>query len=282
MNWIGYWFMFPVSVGIAMLATATGTSGATYFSPVFILLLGLDPRVAIGTAIITQVFGIGSGVTAYVRRKLIDYRLATQLLIVAVPLAALGAYFAGQVSSVILKSIFGVGLLAIGAMFLRKPTPIQVAIHADTRAQRKLVASDGQEFRYTAPNQAEAMALSSASGLCMGLIGSGQGELYAYFLLRRSRIPSQVAAATSAFVVALTALTASLGYAVHFVRSGGDVLTQVQSLVVYTVPGVIIGGQLGPLLAARLDTHKVERLLAIIFIAVGIITLWTALAPRLL
>ena len=281
-----YWFMFPIALAVATLANATGIEGATFFSPIFILALRLDPRIAIGTALITEVFGFGSGVAAYIRRKLIDYQLAIQLLVVTVPLAAVGAYFAGQVPSAILKAIFGLGLLVIGVVFLRSPAAAETdrldgGIRADyppAKAERRIVAADGQEICYTVCNRAEGRAVCGVGGLFMGLIGSGQGELNGFFLLRRCRVPSKVAVATSAFVVAITALTASLGYAVSFLNSGAGVLNQVLGLVIYTVPGVIIGGQLGPALATRLDSYKMERLLAVIFILIGIITVWTTLS----
>jgi len=41
--------------------------------------------VAIGASLITEVFGFGSGLYAYARRRLIDYRLAGTLLVVAIP-----------------------------------------------------------------------------------------------------------------------------------------------------------------------------------------------------
>ncbi|MBI5291394.1 MAG: sulfite exporter TauE/SafE family protein [Chloroflexi bacterium] len=289
MNWTAYWFMFPVALGIAILANATGIEGATFFSPVFILILRLDPRIAIGTALITEVFGFGSGVSAYVRRKLIDYRLAGQLLLVTVPLALAGAYFARLAPPVVLKSVFGVGLLIIGINFLRAPSPQAVraldqSIRADFpqgKAERRLQAADGQEYSYTVCNSTEGGIICGVGGLFMGLIGSGQGELNGYFLLRRCRVPSKVAVATGALVVAATALAASLGYFITFVRTGGDVLAQVLSLVIYTVPGVILGGQFGPALAARLDAHKTERMLAILFLLIGVVTLWTTLTQIL-
>jgi len=52
--------------------------------------------------------------------------------------------------------------------------------------------------------------------------------------------------ASSVFVVAVTALVASTGYFIKFVQTGGDTLNTVLSLVVFTVAGVIIGGELGP------------------------------------
>ena len=41
----------------------------------------------------------------------------------------------------------------------------------------------------------------------------------------------------------------------------------------FTVPGVIIGGQLGPLVSSRMLQHTLERMLAILFILVAILTL---------
>lgn len=289
MDFTTYWFMFPIALVIATLANATGIEGATFFSPIFILALRLDPRIAIGTALITEVFGFGSGVAAFVRRKLIDYRLAVQLLMVTVPLSIVGAYLSGQIASDILKGIFGLGLLIIGVTFWRSPAVAETLrldqqISQDyppAKAERSLIAADGQEICYTVCNRNEGQAIAGLGGLFMGLIGSGQGELNGYFLLRRCRVPSKVAIATGAFVVAITALTASIGHFVNFAREGSAVLNQVLSLVVYTIPGVVIGGQLGPIVAARLDTHKTERLLAVLFLIIGGITLWTLLSKLL-
>ncbi len=272
-----YWYMFPVALLIATLANATGIEGATFFSPIFILALRLDPRIAIGTAIITQVFGFGSSVLSYAQRRWIDYQLARELLMVTVPLALLGVYFAGNIPTIALKAIFGLGLLAIGAVFLFVPVPsrLQETNVPSDKAERRLVTAQGEEICYTVCNRAEGLLMSGVGGVFMGLIGSGQGELNGYFLLRRCQVPSRIAIATSVFVIAITGLAASSGYLLTFVRTGGDVLTQVLNLALYTVPGVVIGGQLAPLVSARLDKQKMERLLAIIFIFIGGLTLWT-------
>lgn len=59
-----YGFMFPVAILIATTAMASGVEGGTFFAPVFILALRLSPEVAIGTALITEVFGFVSGLYA--------------------------------------------------------------------------------------------------------------------------------------------------------------------------------------------------------------------------
>ena len=94
-----YWFMLPVAVLFATTAMASGVEGATFFTPMFILALGLPAEIAIGTGLLTEVFGFASGLTAYARRGLIDYRLGLSLLVVTIPMALLGTWVAGLVAA---------------------------------------------------------------------------------------------------------------------------------------------------------------------------------------
>ena len=55
-----YWFMLPVAILVATTAMASGVEGATFFTPIFLLGLGLPIEVAIGTGLITEVFGFAS------------------------------------------------------------------------------------------------------------------------------------------------------------------------------------------------------------------------------
>ena len=61
------------------------------------------------------------------------------------------------------------------------------------------------------------------------------------------------------------------------VAVGADttILTQVASIVLFTIPGVIVGGQIGPLVQAKVDSDKIQLGIAILFIAVGVFILTT-------
>lgn len=83
---LAYWYMLPVSIVFASIATTIGVGGATFFSPLFMLVLKLRPEVAIGTALITEVFGFSSGVLGYGYKRLIDYKLAVKVLIGTIPI----------------------------------------------------------------------------------------------------------------------------------------------------------------------------------------------------
>lgn len=102
------------------------------------------------------------------------------------------------------------------------------------KAETSLTTADGEEIRYTVCNRTEGRLIAGIGGLFVGLISIGLGELNGYFLLQRCRVPSKVSVATSVFVVALTALSASAGHFVRFAQSGGEVLTTALSIVIFT------------------------------------------------
>ena len=272
-----FWFMLPVAILFATTAMASGVEGATFFTPTFILALGLPAEIAIGTGLITEVFGFASGLTAYVRRRLIDYRLGGALLVVTIPMALLGTWVAGQIAAEILKGILGVGLFVVAASFLRAPEPKDIdrlddAIedeYGGDKAETCLVTREGERICYTVCNRTEGRALAGVGALFLGMISTGLGELNGYFLLRRCRVPSRVAVGTSVFVVAVTVLLASTGHFIKFTQAGGETLGTVLSLVFFTIPGVIVGGQLGPFVADRISQRTLERGLAVLFILVA-------------
>ena len=276
-----YWFMFPIAVLIATIAMASGVGGATFFSPLFILALGLPPEVAIGTGLITEVFGFASGVFAYARKRLIDYRLGLALLMATIPMALLGTWVAGWIDPDILKVVLGVGLFAVALSFLRAPEHKDVkrmdaAIEEEyggEKAETCLLTAEGEEIHYTVCNRTEGRLIAGVGGLFVGMISTGLGELNGYFLMQRCRVPSKVSVATSVFVVAITALVASGGHMVRFVHSGGDTINTVLSIVLFTVPGVILGAQLGSRVASRIPQRALERGLGVLFILVAALTL---------
>ncbi len=273
--------MLPISIAIATIAMTSGVEGATFFTPLFILVLGLPPEIAIGTGLITEVFGFGSGLYAYARKRLIDYKLSFALLMVTIPMAILGTWVAVYISPDILKTILGMGLLGLAITFLKTPAQQEV-VQMDREIEKKydeekaetcVVTKEGEKICYTVCNRGEGMAISGLGGLFIGMISTGLGELNGYFLLQRCKVPSKVAVATSVFVVALTALIASTGHFIGFLETGGETLKTVMNLVIFTVPGVIIGGQIGPLIASRISQHTLERGLGVLFVIVAVLML---------
>ena len=60
-------------------------------------------------------------------------------------------------------------------------------------------------------------------------------------------------------------------------REGGDELSTIGNIVVFTIPGVLLGAQLGPEVVRRGDEQTLIRGLGVLFLGVAAITLAEAL-----
>ena len=279
-----FWFMFPIAIAVATIAMSTGIGGAIFFSPIFLLVLGLDPAVAIGTALITELFGFTSGMVAYVRQRLVDYKMGLQVLMFAVPAAIFGASVAEHVPDDILKAIFGVGILFVGsqifvAWYGERREEMGQKIEAEQLslsggyAQHVVTDRSGREFRYNVFNKPVAAVYSSIGGAFLGMISVGLAELMEYQMVAKCRIPPPVAVATSIFMVVITVAAASVGHVVSFVAQGPAVMEQVLSIAMFTAPGVVIGGQLGPYVQKVAPPELMKVVISGVFGVVGVFML---------
>src|SRR6056297_2799954 len=271
-----FWYLLLISIVIATIAMSSGVGGAVFFSPLFILALKLDPKMAVGAALITELFGFSSGLIAYIRARLIDFSLVGQLLVFSVPAAIVGSYYADAIPSIVLKAIFAVGLVVIGFQLYntwrkeeRAKRELEHIEEFKDDYESTLTDSTGQTYKYTVCNKNMGRSFAAIGGAFIGMISVGLAELQEYHLVARCKVPTPVAVATSIFVVVITVLVASAGHFYEFAVAGGEVLDQVMSVVLFTVPGVVIGGQLGPKLQKNLPEDKMKVGISILFVILG-------------
>ena len=239
-----------------------------------------NPRVAIGAALVTEVFGFGSGVAAHARARTVDWKVAQMLATVSIPTAIVGSLVAGYIPAEVLKLLLGFGLLFIALTFVRHDDKHSaekaIAAGIDVVApsvQRLIVTRDGERITYELCRRHEGRWFAAVGGAFVGLISTGLGELNSYALVMRCRIPTRVTVATSVVVVAVTALAASVTHLAGFVQEGTSAMNTVLAIVTFTVPGVIFGGQLGPQLSRRVPERALIRFLGWLFVVVGVLTL---------
>lgn len=276
-----YWYLFPISILIATLAMSSGIGGAVFFSPIFILLLKLDPSVAIGAALTTEFFGFSSGIFAYLKKRLVDFKLGFNLLLFSLPAAIIGVIYSDALPPVVIKSIFAVGLIFIGSQLfssLKKEEKQKMDEEIDTEFNENyescLIDATGKQYKYTICNKNMGRVFASVGGAFVGMISVGLAELQDYHLIARCRVPTPIAVATSVFVVVITVFIASIGHFYDFIfKSDPVVLPQVLSVILFSIPGVIIGGQLGPMLQTRLNPDLLKMGVSILFVLVGLFML---------
>lgn len=286
-DWTQYWFMFPVAVCVASAAMLSGIGGAALFAPIFLIVFPvLGPEyplagtaAAIGAALLTGTFGALSGFTTYCCRKLIHFPSAFPFILVSVPLAISGALLLASLKEheAFLKGAYALLMLVLAPVIFRHratrttaPDPAQEPPVAAGRKPISLTDAKGNTWAFLKPRQgADGAAMTGVGGFLTGLLGVGIGEVIMPQLVKRNRLPVPTAAAISVFVVIVTLASASFTQISALVAAGG--LKAVPwNLVCYTIPGVIIGGQIGPRLQGKVAQRTMERTIATLFAIIGL------------
>ena len=284
MDFTLYWFMFPVSIVVATCAMLSGIGGAALFTPIFVLLFPiLGPEymlgstiAAIATALLTQTFGFLSGFVGYYRRRLIDYALAWRISRLAVPVAIIGALVASALHESVLLASYSI-LITVLAVSILRGSADREKKRSDRPVtdNRSITDSRGKTYEYRVPELGTASStLTSTGAFLTGMVSVGIGEVTVSQLTRKD-VPIAVAAATSVLVVIVTVLFASSTHFVQLIQADGWKVVP-WHLICYTVPGVLIGGQIGPRLQGLVSQQTMRCSISILFILIAIAMLGVA------
>jgi uncharacterized membrane protein YfcA len=284
MDFTLYWFMFPASILVSTIAAISGIGGAALFMPIFLLIfpaLGPEyplstPVEAIAVALLTQLFGFGSGFVGYFRRGLIDFGLTVKFLWFSIPAAVLGALVSQLVSATHIRLTYGLMMAAMSFLIFSR---IGTRSNSETddmqgsgKALRTRTDVRGVTYRYRLYKAKPGP--TSIGGFLTGMLSTGIGEVVMPQLINQGRIPVPVAAASSLVVLILTVVSASFVHVTTLVSQGG--LAAIPwHLVIYTIPGVVIGGQLGPRLQGRVRDVVMKRAIGVVFAIIAFAMLWT-------
>ena len=243
--------LLPIGVLIAVGYTSTGISGANFWVPVFALWLRLEPAIAFWLALVAMLFGSSSGLWRHRVQRTIDGGIAGRLLLISVPAALAGALLAPRLPVELLGLGFGGFALVCGGALLW-----------ESRAEAPEARTEGLPW-----------GASALGGLLTGLISVGIGALVGPKMLRNERLWHHARAAGTTLVVAfLTSLAAVLA------RIDGELLRQLRmgwprilGVLVVVVPAVVLGGQLGPVIARRAAGASMRRFAALLLVAAGVL-----------
>ncbi len=289
MDWTVYWFMLPVCIVIASVAMFSGISGAALLTPTFLIgfpLLGV-PRLttvaAIGTALLLETSGFGTGLYRYLSMRLVDVTTARSFIAFTLPVGALGAIAARWAPVQGLRLGYGALMLGLAWILLTAhagkaaadPAPAVVRESdrshppCDSGEPRELRAASGRVYRYCAHGLALQRLISSAGAFLAGLISTGVGEATLPGLVRRSLFPVPVAAATCTVIVAGTVAGAATTHVVQLYLGGG--LRAIPwNLIVWAVPGAVLGAFIGTRLQGRVSEQASRLFFSFLFAAIGV------------
>ena len=257
-----YWFLLPVGIAIGALVMSAGVSGATLWVPVYLLWLKLDAPVAFWLGLFTMLFGFGSGVIRNLRDRTFDGVLVRRYLLITIPAALVGGWASGSVNQQLIVALFGVFLI----------------LYAIVIAGRTLgMRGDGDRHDHIP------ISIALVGGALTGLISIGIGIMAMPSVLRHrsSRSPA-TAIGSLVMIIFFTSLAATIGrMRPSLISALRHNSSQMIAISIWAVPGVVVGGQVGPRLAQMLPSERHTRLyFSAVLLVVGMLTLARAAAIR--
>lgn len=241
------WLVLPTGVVIASLSSTVGIGGGILWMPFLMIVLKISPATAVITSLMIQTIGMGSGTFAFWRKRRIDVRLALMLLAFTVPGIALGAWLTSRISPPRIQLILGLLTLFTALVFVSLNQR-----YGDSGAERVNLKAAG---RYSWA--VSIMALAS------GMLSVSIGEWIVPLMRHKLSLRMGVAVATS---IATIFGTCVVGAALHLsMGARADV-----PVLMWAIPGVIIGGQIGPWIVERINDRVLKEIFIFLLTLIGI------------
>lgn len=232
----GDWTALPTGFIIATLATLVGFGGGILWMPYLLLVAHLDPTQAVVTSLVIQVGGMGSGSVAVIAAEKADLRLSFFLSVCAFVGVPIGVWLCGLISADSIVFLLGILSLAMALVFVYTQDDL------DNSVVKRV------SLRQTAPY----LWLATVFSVLTGLLSMGVGDFLVPILRNRLRLSMESAMAACLVVMAMNAALAAI---LHLMK-GERFAT---GLVLWAIPGVILGGQIGPRLAGRIPDQTLKE-----------------------
>jgi uncharacterized membrane protein YfcA len=255
MDLLAYWYLFPVAVLIAVLAMSAGVSGSNFWIPVYLLWLNIEPKMGFWLALLTMLFGFGSGVVKNLLGDNINWYLVGRYLMVAAPASIVGALMVPLAPVEMLLVLFSAFVLTYGSYLI-------------------LTCLRGKEIVI---NEHHRIFWGRAvlAGFLKGLIATGLGKLILPGLLghRRIRSPAEAVGTVVMIIFVINIAAVAFRLTPSFIADLMSDGEQILSIMIWVAPGVVIGGQLGPSVASRLSVKGMKGYVGLVLILVGLLIL---------
>jgi uncharacterized membrane protein YfcA len=268
------WLMLLGCASGALGAT-TGIGGGVVIVPALTIAFGFDFATAVAASLAAVVATSTAAGSGYVAQGLTNMRLAMTLEVATTLGGITGGFLGLLLPERTLSGIFGAAMLATALLVSRGRGEHGDAPPGDlTRSEADIPADTGPlDARYQDPGSRSkvvyrvrhvpsGMGASYGAGIASGLLGVGGGFIKVPTMSIVMGVPIKVAAATSNFMIGVTAVSSLLVY-----LGRGELHPALTTpLVLGTVAGAIAGSRL----QNRIPSRHIRNALALILIFAAI------------
>lgn len=228
-----------------------GMSAAAVISPMLVTFLKMDPYLAVGVALASDVLASAVSAVTYGRNRNLDIRNGLVMMAFVLCFTAVGSYLASIVPKTTMGSFSVFMTLLLGIKFIVKPVVAPKRRLTQATAKQKAVRSS---------------VCGALVGLVCGFVGAGGGMMMLLVLTSVLGYELKTAVGTSVFIMSATALTGAVS---HFAIGGvPDCLT-----LIVCVVSTLVFAQIAALIANRAQPKTLNRITGIILVLLGAVVL---------
>lgn len=242
---------FFAGMGAGLGTGFAGMSAAAVISPMLITFLNMDPYMAVGIALSSDVLASAISAYTYGKNKNLDIKNGLLMMISVLMFTVVGSYIASLVPSTTMGNFSVFMTLMLGIKFIVKPVMATKESMENVPAKKRAIQS---------------ILCGMLIGFICGFVGAGGGMMMLLILTSILGYELKTAVGTSVFIMTFTALTGAMS---HFAIGGKPDWTVFFLCVVFT----LLWARIAAIIANKASAKSLNRMTGIILVVLGVIVL---------
>lgn len=245
-----YQFMicFIAGIGAGLGTGFAGMSAAAVISPMLIAFLHMDPYMAVGIALASDVLASAVSAYTYGKNKNLDIKNGLVMMIAVLSFTLVGSCAAKLMPSATMGGFSNVMTLLLGIKFIVKPVMTVKADENTIDARKRFLQS---------------VVCGAVVGFICGFVGAGGGMMMLLLLTSVLGYELKTAVGTSVFIMTFTALTGSVS---HFAIGG---MPDIMALL-FCVLSTLLWARIAAKFATKAPAIVLNRATGCVLLVLGI------------
>lgn len=242
---------FFAGMGAGLGTGFAGMSAAAVISPMLITFLDMDPYMAVGIALSSDVLASAVSAYTYGKNKNLDIRNGLIMMASVLVFTVVGSFVASLLPSAAMGNFSVFMTFLLGIKFILKPVMTTKEAMQEVSAKKRAI---------------QALICGMMIGFICGFVGAGGGMMMLLILTSVLGYELKTAVGTSVFIMTFTALTGAVS---HFVIGGAPDWLVFALCVLFT----LLWARIAAVIANRVSAKTLNRLTGIILVVLGAVIL---------
>ena len=242
---------FLAGMGAGLGTGFAGMSAAAVISPMLITFLHIEPYMAVGIALASDVLASAVSAYTYGKNKNLDIRNGLIMMVSVLVFTIVGSYIANLVPSSTMGGFSVFMTFLLGIKFIVKPVMTTKEAMLAVSAKKRVLQS---------------VVCGILIGFICGFVGAGGGMMMLLILTSVLGYELKTAVGTSVFIMTFTALTGAIS---HFAIGGAPDWSVFWLCVVFT----LVWARIAAVFANKATPKTLNRATGVILVILGIVVM---------